>query len=90
MSAGAEDIERMREVARTVLAERVRRWKATESLQFQYSLKDYTAMTAEEWAAWKRDSAVTNRVARIWGRPWGEGGDHEAVPEPDPDPAVSP
>lgn len=65
----SEDIERMRDVARVVIAERVRRWRADDMLQFQYSLKEYTAMTREEWLAWRRDdSAVSNRMARIWGR----------------------
>jgi len=64
-----DEIERLRDIARVVIAERVRRWRASEDLQFQYSLRAYTGMTREEWLAWKNDdSKVTNRMARMWGR----------------------
>jgi hypothetical protein len=65
----SDDIERMRETARVVIAERMCHWHADARLQFQYSMKDYTSMTFEEWTAWKRDPAVvSDRLTRIWGR----------------------
>lgn len=63
----AAAIATLRESAAGVIAARLKRWHADKRLQFQYSIREYTSMSFEEWAAWNRDGTVSNRLARVWG-----------------------
>ena len=62
------DMDLMRETAARAIAVRVARWRGDEDLQFQYSIREYTSMNRDEWAAWKRDGTLSSRLVRQWGK----------------------
>ena len=57
-----------REHVRLIIAERFALWETDKYLSSQCGLGEFTGLTPDELAAWRKDKSVSDRLVRLWKR----------------------